>query len=204
MLTCDGQNASQQFFGIQSTGGVVRVDDDDALGAGCHLGADIVQIRHPAVGFVAQVMHRGATRQAGGGRPQRIVRGRQQQLIAVVQQGVGGHHDQFAGPIAQINVIQRDTLDALLLGFMHHGFARGKNPLAVRIARRVGQVTDHVLLDFLGGIKTKDRQIANIELDDLVTVFLHLLGRVHDGTPDVVTNIGKLGGFVNGFHGGRE
>jgi len=87
---------------------------------------------------------------------------------------------------------------------MHHGFARGKNPLAVRIARRVGQVTNHVLLDFLGGIKTKDRQIANIELDDLVTVFLHLLGRVHDGTPDVVTNIGKLGGFVNGFHGGRE
>jgi hypothetical protein len=50
------------------------------------------------------------------------------------------------------------------------------------------------------GIKAEHRQVADVELDDLVALFLHLLGRVHDGAADVVADVGELGGFVNGFH----
>jgi hypothetical protein len=82
---------------------------------------------------------------------------------------------------------------------VHHGLARRENALAVRVARRVGQVADHVLLDFFGRIKAEHRQVADVELDDLVALFLHLPGRVHDGAADVVADVGELGGFVDGF-----
>ena len=138
-------------------------------------------------------MHRRAARQARSGRPQRVVWHGQQQLITVVEQAVGGHNNQLRGAIAQVNIVQRDAQNALLLGFMHHSFARRKNTLAIGIARRVGQVADHVLLDFFGRIKAKHRQVADIELDDLLTFFLHLPGAVHDGAADVITDVGQLG-----------
>jgi hypothetical protein len=83
---------------------------------------------------------------------------------------------------------------------VHHGLARRKNALAVRIAGRGGQVADHVLLDFFGRVKTEHRQVADIELDELLALFFHLLGGVHDRAADVVKHIGKLGGFGDRFH----
>ena len=84
---------------------------------------------------------------------------------------------------------------------MHHSFAGGKNAFGVRVSRGVGQVTDHVLLDFLRRVKPEHRQIADIEFDDLVAVFFHLPRSFHDRTPDVITNIRKLGRFGDGFGG---
>ena len=82
---------------------------------------------------------------------------------------------------------------------MHHRFAGRKNAFAVRVTRRIGQVADHVLLDLLGRIKTKNSQVADVEFDDLVTILFHLPRSVHDGPPDVITNVGELGRFLNGL-----
>jgi hypothetical protein len=49
------------------------------------------------------------------------------------------------------------------------------------------------LLNFLGRIEAKHGQIADVELDDFVTLFLHLSGTVHDGAANVITNVGELG-----------
>ena len=201
VLTRQLQDLQQQFLGVQRTRGVVGVDDHDGLGAGRDLGADVLQIRHPAVVLVAHVVHGRATGQAGHGRPQRIVRRWQQHLVAVVQQGVGGQGDQLRGAIAQVDVVQRHSLDALALGFVHHGLARREDALAVGIAGRVGQVADHVLLHFLGGIEAEHRQIADVQLDDLVTVLFHLLGRIHDRPSDVIADVGQLCGFLDSLHG---
>ena len=76
---------------------------------------------------------------------------------------------------------------------MHHRLARRENALAVGIAGRVRQVANHVLLDFLGAIEAEHGQIADVELDDLVALFLHLSGGVHDRAADVVADVGKLG-----------
>ena len=138
-------------------------------------------------------MHRGAARQAGRRRPQRVIWCGQQQFIAVIEQAIGGHADQFAGPIAQVNIVQGDVLNALLLGVVHHSFACRKNALAVGVARRVAQVADHVLLDFFRRVKTKHRQIADVELDDFLTLVFHLTRAVHDRSPNVVTDIGQFG-----------
>ena len=76
---------------------------------------------------------------------------------------------------------------------MHDGLAGTKNTFAVGITCRIGQVSYHVLLNFLRRIETKHGQIANVELDDLVALFLHLSGAVHDGAANVITNVGKFG-----------
>jgi hypothetical protein len=52
----------------------------------------------------------------------------------------------------------------LLLGVVHHRLARREDALAVRVAGRVGQVADHVLLDFLGGIEAEHGQVADVSL----------------------------------------
>ena len=144
-------------------------------------------------------MHRGAARQADRSRPQGIVGGGQQQLVAIVEQGIGGHDNQLAGAIAQVNVVQRDALNALLLGVVHHRLARRKNAFAVRIRGGIGQVADHVLLDFFGRIKAKHREVADVQFDDFVALFLHLTGPIEDRSADVVTDIGQLAGFLYGF-----
>ena len=199
VLARDQHDGLEQFVRIQGTGRVVGVDDHDALGARRDPGPDIVEVGHPAVGLVAAVVHRRAARQTGRSCPQRVVGRRQEQLVAVVQQRIGCHHDQFAGAVAQVDVIERNPFDTLLLGVMHHGLARGEDTLAVGIARRIRQVADHVLLDFLGAVEAKHGEIADVELDDLVALLLHLPGGVHDGAPDVVADVGELGRFENGF-----
>ena len=90
-------------------------------------------------------------------------------------------------------------MDALLLGLVHHRLARRKNAFAVRITGRIGQVADHVLLNLFGCVKAKHSQVADVELDDFLPLFLHLARTVHDGAADVVTDVGQLGRFVNGF-----
>ena len=138
-------------------------------------------------------MHRCATRQADRRRPQRVIGRRQQHFVAIIEQAVGGHDNQLAGAIAQVNVVQRHAFDALLLRLVHHRFARGKNAFAVGVTGRIGQVTDHILLNFFRRVKAKDCQIANIELDDFLPLLLHLARAVHDGPPDVVTHVRQFG-----------
>ena len=193
MLACNRHNTHEQLIRIHRARRVIRVDHHDGLGARRDLGAHIVQVRHPALGLVAQVMHRRAARQAGRRRPQRVVGRGQQHFVTIVQQAIGGHHNQFTGAVAQVNIVQRDAMDALFLRLMHHRFARRKNTLAVGIPRRIGQVANHVLLNLLGRIKAKHRQIANIELDDFLALFLHLARPVHDGAANVVADVGQLG-----------
>ena len=138
-------------------------------------------------------MDRRAARQTGRCRPQGVIRRRQKQFITVVQQGIGGHDNQFAGTVAQVNVVQQNTLNALFLGFVHHGLSRRKYAFAVRITRRIGQVADHVLLNFLRGVKAKNRQVSDVQFDDFLTVFFHLTSAVHDRATNVITNVGELG-----------
>ena len=73
---------------------------------------------------------------------------------------------------------------------MHDRFARGEDAFAVGIARRIRQIADHVLLDFLRRVKTEYRQVADVQFDDFLTVILHLPGAVHDGAADVIADVG--------------
>jgi len=93
------------------------------VGAG--LGLDVGQVRLPAVGFVAAVVHRGATGQGHRSGPQRVVGCRHQDLVARLHR----HHDQFADAVAENDVIDLDVGDALQLTPLHDRLASGEDAL---------------------------------------------------------------------------
>ena len=143
----------------------------------------------------------GAAGQGHGSGPEGIVRGRHQHLVAVVEQGLHGHHDQLRNAVADVDVPHLDGVDALLLGVVHHRLAGGEDPLRVRVAAGIGEIEDDVLDDLLRGLKAKGAGVADVELDDVVALLLHLAGAGHDRAADVVADIGHLGGFEDGLHG---
>ena len=208
MLTGDLDDLPQQVVRVEGPGGVVGVDDDDGAGRRGDLGADIVEIRQPARPLVTQIVAGGAPGQGHGGGPQGVIRGRHQHLVAIVQQGLHGHHDQLRDAVADVDVAHLDAVDMLFLGVVHHRLAGGEEALGISVATGVGQVEDDVLDDLLRGLEAEGAGIADVELDDVMALLLHLAGAGHDRAADVVADIGHLGGFEDGLHGvlpgGRE
>ena len=145
-------------------------------------------------------MPRRPTRKADSGRPQRIIRRWDQHFVARIEQGVHGHDDQLRNAITDVDVFQRHALDMLLLGVMHHRLARGENPLRIRVTRRIRQVANHVELDFFRRVETERGQIADIQLDDLVPLVLHLLGLLQYRSANVIADVGQLVRLEYGFH----
>jgi hypothetical protein len=88
-------------------------------------------------------------------------------------------------------------LICLLLGVVHDRLARREDAFGIRITRRIRQIADHVLLDFFRRIEAERGQIADVQLDDLVAFFLHLLGLLQHGAADVVADVGQLGGLLD-------
>ena len=83
---------------------------------------------------------------------------------------------------------------------MHDRLARRKDALRIRVTGCIRQVADHVLLDFFGRIEAECGEVANIQLDDLVAFFLHLLGLLQHRAANVVADVGEFGGFLDVFH----
>src|SRR5699024_2941611 len=69
----DVHQGFDHLFAVDGAGGVVRVDDHQGVGIGGDLGLDVLQVRHPRVGFVAQVVHGSASGEGDGTGPQRVV-----------------------------------------------------------------------------------------------------------------------------------
>ena len=76
---------AERLPAVDRAGRVIRVDHHQRLGARRDLRFDIGDIGLPTVGLVAKVVHRCTAGQRRRRRPQRIVRCRDQNLIAVVQ-----------------------------------------------------------------------------------------------------------------------
>jgi len=201
VLAGDLDDLLEHVIGVQRTGRVVRIDDHDCLGVLADLSPHVVEIGHPVLALVAQVMHRRATGKADRRRPQRVVGRRHQYFVTGIEQRIHRHHDQLGNPVADVDILQRHALDPLFLGVVHDRLARRENPLGIGIASGIRQVADDVLLDFLGRIETERGQVADVQLDDLVAFFFHLLGLLQHGAANVVADVGQLGGFLDRLHG---
>lgn len=116
----------QQFPGIQRAGGVVGVDDHDALGLVGDLGADIRHVGIPVRLLVADVMHRLAAGEGDGRRPQGVIRGGDQDLVPVVQKPLHGEGDELADAVAGENVVHAHVGDLLDLTVLHDGLPGGE------------------------------------------------------------------------------
>ena len=177
---------------IENARWVVGVDHHNALRARRHLGADVLNARDPALRFVAEVVNGLCAGKARYGRPERIVRSRNEKFVAFVEERVGGERYQVGSAVAEINILDRDALDLLILRVVHHGLAGREDALAVGVAGRIRKVVDHVAHDLFGRIKAENRKVADIELDETAAFCLHLLSLIHNRTTYVVEDMLKL------------
>ena len=156
-------------------------------------GLDVGDIWLPALGFVAQVVHRGAARQRRRRRPQRVVGRGNQNLIAVVQQGLQGQRDQFRDTISEIHVVDVETweaVDEFVAG--DHRAPRRNDALGVRVALRVRQRLDHVAHDHVGRIEAERRGVADVQLEDAVTLRFQPGGVIMHRPADLVEHVLQL------------
>ena len=113
VLAGDLNDFEKHVVRVHHARGVVGIDDDDALRARRHFGADVFDARNPAFRFVTEVVHGRSTRETCDRGPKRIVRHRYQEFVAFVQKGFGSHRNEVGRTVAEVDVVERYALNAL-------------------------------------------------------------------------------------------
>ena len=124
VLAGNGKDLFQDLFRVERAGRVVRVDDDDGLGARRHLAADVVNVRVPFLLFVADIMDRRTTRQVHARCPQGIVRRGNEHFVSGVHQRRQADIDELGDAVARVDVAHGDVRNMFHLRILHDGLAR--------------------------------------------------------------------------------
>ncbi|MGB7209053.1 MAG: hypothetical protein WBD27_10370 [Pyrinomonadaceae bacterium] len=175
VFACNFDDSLQAFWRVQCSCRIVRIDNDDAACSRRDLGADVGKIGQPFACLIANIMHRPPAGERHRARPERIIGSRNQYLITHIKQSVKRHCDQLGCSVAQIHIFNRDAMYLLFLAVMHHCLARSEQALAVRISGRVRKIENHVPHDLVGRFKAECRQVADVQLDYVLTLVLHSL-----------------------------
>ncbi|RMM96865.1 hypothetical protein ALQ69_104060, partial [Pseudomonas savastanoi pv. glycinea] len=200
MLASQLQHAQQYLAGIHCAGRVIGVDDHHGLGVRRDFGLDVFKVWPPVGLLVAQIVHRAATGQGDSSGPQRIVGGRNQHFVAIVEQRLHRHHDQLGHAVAQVDVFDADAFDLLLLVILHHRLAGAEQALGVAVALRSRQVADHVLQDFVRRLEAKRCRVADVQLEDAMAFLFQAFGVLEHRPANVVADVCELVRFVE-LHG---
>jgi hypothetical protein len=189
------EHCLQHLPRIDGASGVVRVDDHDGTGPAGDLRCHVGQVREPGGVFVAQVVHRLAARQGGDGGPQREVRGRDQDLVAVVQQCLNGHRGQFGNPVAEEDVINVYVGETEVLVMLHDCTPGRQEAARIAVAVGAGEVADDVLEDFLRGFEAERRRVPDVQPQHAVPGPLQRVRVLDHRSADLIGNPGKLAGL---------
>ena len=127
VLPGDLDDLLQNLLGVQRTGGVIGVDDDDGLGAGVDLLADVGDVGEPLGLLVAAVVDSGTAGQGDAGGPQGVVGGGDQHLVAGIQQSGHREVDQLTDTVAGVDAVDGHIGDVLELGILHDGLPGGED-----------------------------------------------------------------------------
>ena len=174
---------------VDGAGRVVRVDDHQGAGAVGDLGGDVLEVGCPAGFLVAAVVHGAAAAEADGAGPERVVRARDQDLVAVVEEGLERHHDQLGHAVADEHVVGGEACDAAVRIELGHGKAGRMDAAGVAVTLGVTDVLDDIVDDRVSGSEPERRRVTQVELQDLVTLGLELAGPAQYRPPDVVSDV---------------
>ena len=108
--------------------------------------------------------------------PERVVRRREQHLVARLEQRLHRHEDQLGDAVAHEHVLGGDAGDAARLRVHDHRLARREDALLVAVALGLREVLDHRQAHGLGRPEAERGRVADVQLDDLVALALELLG----------------------------
>ncbi len=154
---------------------------------------DVGEVGVPAVGLVGQVVDRGAAGEADGRGPQRVVGGRDEHLVAVVEQGLHRHDDQLGDAVAQVDVVDIERWEAGHVLVTGDDRASGRRDAPrVGVPLRARQRRDDVPHDRLGRLEPEGARIADVELEDAVALGLEPGGVGVGRAPDLVDDVLEL------------
>ena len=170
---------------VERAGGVVRVDDDHRAGARGDLAAQIVHVRVPVGGLVAAVIHGRRAAQADGVAPERVIRRRDEHLVARIEQRHQGEIDHLAHAVADEHVLRIDVLDALAQSIVHNGLPGGGHALKVAVGNALFGAPFQRGADAFGQREAEGRRVAGVELHDRNALLLHAQGLAIERAADV-------------------
>jgi hypothetical protein len=131
------EHALQQLPRVDGAGGVVGVDDHHCPGPVSDLRGEVVEVRQPVRGLVAEVVHRLAAGERGDGGPEREVGSGDEHFVAVVEERLDGHRDQLGDAVAEVDVIDADVRQPALLVVLGHRPAGGEDAARIGVAVRL-------------------------------------------------------------------
>ena len=164
MLPCNVHDLLQNLAGIQRSGRVVGIDDNDRFRAVGYFLFDIVDIRVPVGLLVTDVVHRFASGEGGACRPQRIIRRGDEDFIAVVQKCGHTKVDQLADAVPGVNVVNGDVRDEFELRILHDCLTGREQPFCVGITLAFGELLAHVVNNLVRRPETEGSGIADVQL----------------------------------------
>ena len=205
ILARDVGDAFEDLARVDRSGRVVRVDHDDRLGARRHLGADVFEVGLPPVLLVGEVVDGCAAAEAGHGRPQRVIGRRDQHLVALVEQRLHDHRDEFGHAVAQVDVVGSERREGrILLVAVHDRAARRDDAATVAVPVGVRHGLDHVAHDLERRVEPEHRGVAGVELEDRVAVVLEPVGFDQRLAPDLVEDVLELARLIEGAKGAHR
>ena len=200
VFSCQRRELLQHVPRVDGAGGIVGVDHNDGTGPGGDFGFDVRHVRPPVVVFVAQVVDGLAAGEGHGCGPQRVVRCGDQHFVAVLQERLQRHGDEFGDPVADEDVLHADLHQALGLVILRDRRAGGKDALGIAVALGSAQVVDHVHHNRFRRLQSERRRVPEVHPQDAVALGLHLLGRVQNRAAELVTNVLEFAGVLHRTH----
>jgi len=192
VLAGDLNEIEQEIGAVDRAGRVIRVDDDDSLGPRGDLLLDVLEIRVPVGRLVAHVVDGPAACQVDGSGPERVVRSRDKDLVAVVEECLHGLGDKLRAAVADEDIVHVCRAQPLLLIVLCYRLAGDEESLGVAVACVLGKVGDYVADDLLRRLESERRQVADIELEDPVPFIFETAGLFMNLAANVIADIVEL------------
>ena len=167
MLPGDIHDLLENLPGIQRSGRIIRVDNNDGFRPVGDLFADIVDIRVPVRLLITDIMHDFPACQRGTCRPQRIVRRRNQDLVSVVQQRRHAQIDQFADAVPGVDTVHAHIGKPFQLRVLHDRFSGRKQSFGLRITLAVHQLSAHIIDHFVRCAESERGRISDVQFQNL-------------------------------------
>ena len=193
MLAGDLDDLLQDLARVEGAGWVVGVDDDDGLGAWGDLLPDVIEVGVPLGLLVAEVVH---GRAAGEGRargPEWIVGTGDQDLVAVVEDGLHAEVDELGHAVAGVDALEVDVRQMLELGVLHDRLARREETTRIGVPLALGELLAHVLDDLIGRAEAEGGGVADVQLEHAHALGLHAGRLIDHGTADIVEDVVEFG-----------
>ena len=149
-------------------------------------------------------MHWGTACQGRSCGPQRIIRRRNENLIAIIKQRLGGHADELGDAIAQEDIVDIKGRKIFKLVAGNNGPTSRNDSLGGGIALGSRQGSDHIAHDDIGSLEAKDGRVAGVEFQDGVAIELHAFRFRRDLAADVIRDALEFVGLVKDAVFGRS